>query len=451
MSIITIIRVRACHPTREQEAIPRMTTSAKKSEASGHRNMFAGAIGNAIEFYDFMIYAYLAPFFAVQFFPSYDPVTGLIATYGGFAAGMLMRPIGGILIGTIGDRIGRSLALQLTVLLISVPTFLIGLMPGYGIIGLWAPLLLILMRMIQGLSLGGEYSASVVFLVERSPPGRRGFSGSFSPLGAVLGFFLGSAVVFLCVSIVSPVDMYEWGWRIPFLASAVLTVIGFYVRKGVAPDEKRAEADLPASPIMEAFAKYWRVMVAMALGNAVAGVMGFVGLMYVVTWTVSEAGVSHALALVVNLVSLLLCGVFVLLAGKLSDRIGWKQTVMIGAAISLIGSWPAFIMLKTGSIPLMLAGATIIAVAHGLFTGPFCACMASLVPRRLRVTVIAFGYSASMGVFGGLSPMLTEYMVGKLGFTLAPALMVSAAALISLLTLLFHPIWKQSVNRFPED
>ena len=428
-----------------------MATPATTSRASGHRNMLAGAVGNAIEFYDFMIYAYLAPFFAVQFFPSYDPVTGLIATYGGFAAGMLMRPIGGMLIGTIGDRIGRALALQLTVLLISVPTFLIGLLPGYEIIGIWAPLLLILMRMVQGLSLGGEYSASVVFLVERSPPRQRGFSGSFSPLGAVLGFFLGASVVFACVSAVSPVAMYEWGWRIPFIASAVLTLVGVYVRKGIAPDESRAAAELPASPVMEALTQHWREMLAMGLANTVSGVMAFVGLMYVVTWTVSEAGVPHALALIVNLASLLLCGVFVLIAGKLSDRIGWRQTVMIGASIALVGAWPAFMLLKTGSLPLMLAGAAIIALAHGMFTGPFCACMAGLVTRRLRVTVIAFGYSMSMGIFGGLSPMVTEYLVGRLGFSMAPALLISAAALVSLLTLLFHPLWRRSSNRLPED
>jgi MHS family proline/betaine transporter-like MFS transporter len=428
-----------------------MTPPTRKSSADDHRNMLAGAIGNAIEFYDFMIYAYLAPFFAVKFFPSYDPVTGLIATYGGFAAGMLMRPVGGMLIGNIGDRIGRALALQLTVLLISVPTFLIGLLPGYDVIGLGAPLLLVLMRMVQGLSLGGEYSAAVVFLVERAPPHQRGFSGSFSPLGATLGFFLGSAVVFICVQAVSPVAMYEWGWRIPFLASALLTLIGFYVRRGIAPDERRAPAEMPAAPVREALKDHWREMLAIGLANAVAGVMAFVGLMFIVTWSVTEAGVSHSLALMVNLASLLFCAVFVTLSGKVSDQIGWKRTVMIGATISLFGAWPAFMLVKTGSLPLMLIGALIIALAHGLFTGPFCACMAGLVPQRLRVTVIAFGYSMSMGIFGGLSPMLSEYLVGKLGFTMAPALMVSAAALVSLMTMLLHPVWRKSVNRLPED
>lgn len=428
-----------------------MTEPATASRLYDRRNLFAGAVGTAIEFYDFMIYAYLAPFFAVQFFPSYDPVTGLIASYGGFAAGMLMRPLGGMLIGAIGDRIGRSLALQLSIILIAVPTFLIGLLPGYGIIGIWAPLLLVLMRMIQGLSLGGEYSASVVFLVERARPEQRGFSGSFSPLGAVLGFFLGSAVVFACVSTVNPVDMHDWGWRIPFLASVILMLAGVYVRKKIKPDARNSSAELPASPVREALVEHWREMLAMALANAVSGVVAFVGLMYSVTWAASQAGVSHSLALMVNLISLVFCGIAVLAGGRLSDHIGWKQTVMIGAAISLLGSWPAFFLLKTGNLPLMLVAALIIGLSHGLFTGPFCACIAGLVPKRLRVTVIALGYSASMAFFGGLSPMLTEYLVGKLGFIMAPALVISCGAAISLLTLFFHPIWRKSLNRFPED
>lgn len=418
---------------------------------SKRRNLIAGAIGNAIEFYDFIIYAYLAQFFAAHFFPSHDPVTGLIATYGGFAAGMLMRPIGGMVIGSIGDRIGRNFALQLSVVMISIPTFLIGLLPTYGTIGIWAPVLLLLMRLIQGLSLGGEYSAAVVFLVERASPHQRGFAGSFSPLGVVFGMVLGSAVIFICIAILSPKVMSDWGWRVPFIASAFLTLFGMYIRKGMSPDEQSPSIDPPQSPVMEAFKQYWREMLAMGLANAVAGVMGFVGFMYVVTWMVREAGISHSVALSVNFVSLLLCCLFNLLAGKLSDQFGWRRTVMMGATLSLIGAWPAFMLFKTGVLPLMIMGSLIIALAQGFFTGPFCACMASLVPPRLRVTVIAFGFSASMGIFGGLSPMLTEYLAGRLGLTMAPALMIAGSAVISLLTLTLHPLWRRHVQRFPED
>ena len=418
---------------------------------SNYRNLFAGAIGNAIEFYDFIIYAYLAQFFAAHFFPSHDPVTGLIATYGGFAAGMLMRPIGGMLIGSIGDRIGRQFALQLSVVMISIPTFFIGLLPTYETIGIWAPILLLLMRLIQGLSLGGEYSAAVVFLVERAPVNQRGYAGSFSPLGVVFGMILGSVIIFICLAVLSPAVMGEWGWRVPFIASALLTLFGMFIRKGIAPEDTSLSANPPKSPVIEAFKHHWREMIAMGLANAVAGVMGFVGFMYVVSWMVREAGVNHATALGINFVSLLLCCVFTLAAGKLSDRIGWRRTVIMGASLSLIGAWPAFMLFKSGVLPLMIMGSLVIALAQGLFTGPFCACMAGLVPPRLRVTVIAFGFSASMGIFGGLSPILTEYLAGRLGLSMAPALIIAGSALISLTTLTFHPLWRRYEQRFPED
>ena len=286
-----------------------------KPQDFNRRNLIAGAVGNAIEFYDFIIYAYLAQFFASHFFPSHDPVTGMIATYGGFAAGMLMRPIGGMLIGSIGDRIGRNFALQLSVMMISIPTFLIGLLPTYEDIGILAPILLLLMRLIQGLSLGGEYSAAVVFLVERAPSHQRGFAGSFSPLGVVLGMIMGSAVIFICMAVLGPATMSDWGWRIPFMASALLTLWGVFIRLGIKPDSTNRSATQPVSPVVEAFKDYWREMFAMFLANAVAGVMGFVGFMYVVTWMVREAGISHSIALSINFFSLSMCCLLTLLGG----------------------------------------------------------------------------------------------------------------------------------------
>jgi MHS family proline/betaine transporter-like MFS transporter len=418
-----------------------------------NRNMLAGAVGNAIEFYDFIVYAYLAHYFAAKFFPTHDPVVGMMATYGGFAAGMLMRPIGGILIGTIGDRIGRKAALQFSVVLISLPTFLIGVLPTYDDIGLWAPLLLLLMRLLQGLSVGGEYSAAIVFLVERAPKRRRGFAGSFSPLGATFGLLLGSLVAFFCVWGLGESVMHDWGWRVPFLASVVLTLIGIWLRKKIAPDTPDA-ADAQSSkhwPVMDAFKKYWREMLAIGLGNSLMGATGFIGFMYAVPWMVKQTGVSNSLAFAINVISLSVCCLMTLVAGSISDRIGRIRTVVIGAWIALCGAWPAFMLFKTGDWPLMLLGSLIIGTAHGFFGGPFCACMAGLVPPRVRVTVIAFGYSFSVGIVGGLAPVMTEYLVGHLHIHMAPALVIMLAALVSLVTLLFHPLWRHNDELFPED
>lgn len=417
---------------------------------TNRKNIIAGAIGNALEFYDFIIYAYLAQYFAQHFFSTDDPVTGLIASYGGFAAGMLMRPVGGVLIGSIGDRVGRKAALQFSVIVISLPTVLIGFLPTYDTIGLWAPALLMLMRMVQGLSVGGEYSAAIVFLVERAEPKQRGFIGSFSPLGAISGLFLGSLIVLICTAILGDEGMKEWGWRLPFIASAFLALIGFGLRKSITPDSV-AKSKAPATPIRDAFVLYWRPMLAIGLANSVMGVVGFIGFMYAVPWMVKEAGVSNTFASCINLFSLALCCIMTGLGGRLGDRIGRVKTSLIGACISLFGALPIFMFFRSGELTLMLLGSFLLATAHGLFCGPMCASMASIVPAKARVTVIAFGYSFSVGVFGGVAPMVTEYLVGKLHIVMAPALVVMGASAISVAALLLLPLWKNNDGSFPED
>ena len=418
--------------------------------SNDRRNLIAGAIGNAIEFYDFIVYAYLAHYFATQFFPSDDPVTGLIASYGGFAAGMLMRPLGGVLIGSIGDKIGRKMALQISVLMISLPTFIIGFLPTYESIGLWAPILLLLMRLVQGLSVGGEYSAAIVFLVERASPRERGFFGSFSPLGAIFGLLLGSLATFLCTLALGQELMREWGWRVPFISSILLMLFGMYLRSKIAPDSM-SKSESAKSPVLDAFRKYWRQMLSIGLGNAMTGAMSFIGFMYAVPWMIDQGGIHSTIAFSINLASLALCCAMTIVGGIIGDKIGRVKTVTLGALIALCGALPAFILFKTGSWPLMLIGSLLIGTAHGLFCGPFCACMASIVPKKVRVTVIAFGYSFSVGIIGGLAPMITEYLVGKLHITMAPAFVIMAAASISLATLVFDPLWRSKDESFPED
>ncbi len=421
-----------------------------KISSVDRRNMVAGSIGNAIEFYDFIVYAYLAHYFASQFFPSDDPVTALLATYGGFAAGMLMRPVGGVLIGSIGDKLGRKMALQISVVLISLPTFMIGFLPTYDAIGLWAPILLLLMRLIQGLSVGGEYSAAIVFLVERSPPRERGFFGSFSPLGALFGLLLGSLVTFLFTLSLGDAEMKEWGWRLPFILSIFLTFIGIWLRKKIAPDQV-PKANQAKSPIYEAFRHYWRPMLSIGLANTLTGVMSFVGFMYAVPWMIEQGGVSNTLAFIINIISLAICCCMTVLAGLLSDKIGRVNTVTMGALLALTGAWPAFHLFETGSWPLMLLGSLIIGSAHGLFCGPFCASMAGLVPSKVRVTVLAFGYSFSVGIVGGFAPMLTEYLVGRHHIVMAPAIVIMLAASVSFAALLFDTSWRSNGESFPED
>ena len=412
------------------------------------RNLVAGAIGNTIEFYDFIIYAYLAVFIAQHFFPAGDGVTAMLASYGAFASGMLMRPLGGILFGTIGDRFGRKIALQLSVVLIAVPTLVIGLMPTYATIGIAAPLLLVALRMLQGLSVGGEYAAAVVFLIESVPPRRRGFAGSFGPLGAVGGLLLGTLMTFLTTTALGEERMHDWGWRVPFVASVVLTALGVVLRRSLAPEKIERKA---GSPLREAFGGYWRQMLAIALANISTAIVSFVGFMYVVPWIERNSPPDTTMALLANLVGLVVTCTMSLVGGRIGDRIGRRRTAMIGLSVLVVLGWPAFSLLLSGSFVLMALGSALLGVGQGLFTGAFVAMMATLLPRRVRVTGMAFSYSLATGAMGGLAPLLCEYLVDRAGLLMAPALVVVVSAALSLAVIALHPMWRHNDESLPED
>jgi MHS family proline/betaine transporter-like MFS transporter len=414
------------------------------------KTILAGLIGNAIEFYDFIIYAYLAAYFAIHFFPSNDPTAAIILSYGAFATGMVMRPIGGLLMGSIGDRLGRRLALQLTVTLIAVPTLVIGLLPTYEVIGLWAPILLILLRMMQGLAVGGEYSSSIVFMIERSPPNQRGLIGSFSPMGAFLGLLLGTAVCFVCLLILGKETMIEWGWRVPFLFSLVLSFYGVWLRKSIPHEPSKTIHIGDQSPIRQVLRFHMRKVLAIAFANTSTGIVSFIGFMYIVPWAVKEAGISSNLALGFNLLNLLMVALFCVWGGHLGDRFGCVRIARLGALILLLGAWPAFALVKTGGDLQLIIGGIILAIGQGFFVGPLCAAMASLLPANVRVTGIGLGYSFSVGVFGGCAPMLTEFLLDRYELVMAPAMVIAGGALISFLAL-NSAIWKGVGELLPEE
>jgi MHS family proline/betaine transporter-like MFS transporter len=414
------------------------------------KTIFAGLIGNAIEFYDFIIYAYLASYFALHFFPTHDPVAALIASYGAFATGMVMRPIGGLLLGSIGDRIGRKMAMQLSVALIAIPTVVIGFLPTYQSIGLWAPVLLVLLRMLQGLAVGGEYSSSIVFMIERSPPANRGLIGSFSPMGAFLGLLLGTAVCFVCSVTLGQETMTEWGWRLPFLLSLVLTIVGIWVRSSLGADTKVLNSDVKHSPIKQVLKFQWREVLAITFATTSTGIVSFVGFMFIVPWSVKQVGISTNVALGINLLSLFLVSLFCILGGHLGDRYGRVRIARLGVLILLLGAWPAFELVKMGSLISIILGGLILAVGQGFCVGPMCAAMASLIPMKVRATGIGLGYSFSVGIFGGFAPMLTEYLIGRHQLIMAPAIVIAGGALISLVSLSF-PIWQNSSELLLEE
>lgn len=415
-----------------------------KTSKASVKVVLAGAIGNAIEFYDFTVYAFLASYFAAHFFPTTDPVAGLLASYATLAIGMIMRPVGGLVLGLVGDKLSRRFALQLSVVMIAVPTLIIGLLPTYETIGVLAPILLVTLRMIQGLSVGGEYSSSIVYIVEHAPPDRRGLWGSFSPMGAFGGLFLGTAACIIVGNFLGSEAMSAWGWRIPFLASILLTAVGIAVRMNLNVDAQIPGVEPSSSLLARAFLNHWWEMMAIALANTSTGIVTFVGFAYAVPWMMEMAGVSRQHALAINLYGLIAVGLLSLVGGALGDRVGRLRVSLSGLGILLIGAWSAFSLLGSSSTVEQVIGISLVALGQGFFVGPMCACMVALVPPDVRTTVISIGYSLPVGVFGGLAPLITEYVFARLGVGMAPALVIMAGAFTSLTAILLMARWPYS-------
>jgi MFS transporter, MHS family, proline/betaine transporter len=406
------------------------------------RVIAAGMIGNVLEWYDFAIYGYFAAQMGRAFFPHEDAVAQLLSTFGIFAVGYLMRPLGGALVGHIGDYFGRRVALTFSVVAMAIPTFLIGLLPGYQKIGLLAPIGLTLLRIVQGLSVGGEYTSSIVFLVEHAPEGRRGLMGALGASGATAGILLGSAVGAAFASSMSTTALDSWGWRIPFLLGLLVGIAGYILRRHVLETvvaEKRTR-----TPIVEAIQDHWRVVagfVGLCVYNAVTFYIAFV---YLVSWLQTADGIPPSRSLEINSFSMALLLPLVIAAGWLSDRIGRKPLLLLASVTGMIVALPLFWLLNHPSDVLAQAGQLGFVLLMGAYGGTLPAVLVEAAPRSVRCTAVALGYNVCFGLFGGLSPLAATWLVGRSGDELAPAFLIMASAAVTFMTLFwFHETYQK--------
>jgi MHS family proline/betaine transporter-like MFS transporter len=400
------------------------------------RAVAAGMIGNVLEWYDFAIYGYFAVAIGRNFFPHESAVAQLLAAFGVFAVGYLMRPVGGIIVGHIGDSLGRRAALVFSVTAMAVPTVLIGLLPGYAVLGIMAPVILIALRMIQGLAVGGEYPSSVVFLVEHAPGGRRGLMGAFAFCGAAAGILLGSAVGAAFAAIMPADALDAWGWRIPFLSGAIVAFAGYALRRHMA--DVAAEA-CERPPIVETIRDHgWLVgrFAALSVFNAVTFYVSFV---FIVSWLQTADGMPPARALEINTFNMALLIPLGLAVGWLTDRIGRKPCLIAATLLGLVGALPLYWVMHHESAALVLLGQFGFVLMVVLFNGVQPLIMAETAPAHIRCTAVALGYNISLGVVGGLSPLAATWLIERTGDELAPAFLIMAAAAISLLATLRFP------------
>ena len=377
---------------------------------------FASAIGTTIEWYDFFLFGVVTPLvFNKLFFPNFDPLVGTLLAYTTFFVGFISRPIGGIIFGHYGDRIGRKTVLVLTILIMGVATFLIGLLPTYATVGIWAPVMLLFLRIFQGIGIGGEWGGAVLMAVEHSPAGRRGFYGSWPQIGVPAGLLLSSGMVYL-LSYLPEADFFSWGWRIAFLISAVLVAVGLYIRLKIMETPAFTRIQESDKVVHVPFFELWRTHgknTLLGLGaRYIEGVTFNIFGVFVVGYLAGTLGLPRQTALAGVMIASAIMIVMLPIYGNLSDRIGRRR--MFGVAGILIGilSFPAFWLMQTKE-PLLvwIAIAVPFAFVYPAVYGPQAALFSELFDTRVRYTGISFVYQFSGIYASGLTPIIATALL----------------------------------------
>jgi MFS transporter, MHS family, proline/betaine transporter len=390
----------------------------------------AAAIGNVLEWYDFGVYIFFAGTIARQFFPAGDPGTALLSSLAVFGVGFLMRPLGGIIIGRIGDTHGRRVALILTIMTMAFGTVMVGVLPTYATIGVAAPILLVVARLIQGFSAGGEWGGSTAFMVEWAPPAHRGWYGSFQQASIAASLVLGSATGALITAALSADALAAWGWRVPFMFGIVLALVGLYLRRNVeeTPHYRAAEAAADGSVERPGFRAALR-----AFGFTIHWTVAFyILLSYMPTFTSQHAGVTQAQALTANTIGLIALMVLIPVFGGLSDRIGRRPLLLTSCAFFAVATLPLFwIIAGKPSFTVLILIQILFDAAIALYSGAGPAAIAEMFHTIGRSTWMTSSYALAVAIFGGFAPFIAAWLIGLTGTPLAPAFYVIAAAMVS--------------------
>jgi MHS family proline/betaine transporter-like MFS transporter len=398
-------------------------------------------IGNALEWYDFALFGQFAVILSKLFFPQHDSYVGMVATYTIFATGFLMRPIGGIIFGYIGDRYGRKVSLVVSILMMALPTALIGVLPTYEQIGIWAPIILCLIRLIQGASIGGEFSGCIAFLVEYSPMNKRGLIGSVSMISLVLGMLLGSVVAILVSKCMSVESFETWGWRVPFLIGIVIAIIGIYVRLGLRESpiylKAKEKKSLSQKPVREIFNEYLSPLF-IAIGLYLTVTVPFYSLtIFIQSYMSKYMGFSYNDALNINLMSLSILIITLPISAYFSDIYGRKRVLRYSAYGIILFIYPIIWLLHLGNFNMAIVSQAIFAILVGTYMGPIPAVLVELFPTRVRFTGVALSYNLSAALFGGTAPLVATWLVTNIR-TDSIAMYIILFVVLTLITLKYY-------------
>ncbi|MBY0287856.1 MAG: MFS transporter [Mycobacteriaceae bacterium] len=421
-------------PTVENEPPPEVTRKA----------IAASAIGNATEWFDYGIYAYGVTYVSAAIFPGETAQATLLALMT-FAVSFLVRPLGGFVWGPLGDRLGRKQVLAITIMLMAGATFCVGLVPTYAAIGLWAPFLLVFLRMIQGFSTGGEYGGAATFMAEYAPSRRRGMLGSFLEFGTLAGFSFGALLMLGCSLALGDDQMHAWGWRLPFLVAAPLGLIGVYLRSRLEDtpvfrelEQEGKTEEQTTTQFRDLLAGYWRPILQLGGMVVALNVVNYTLLTYMPTYLETQIGLTPDQSLLVPIIGMLSMMVFVPFVGLLSDRVGRKPVWWVSLIGLFVAGIPMFLLMGTN-----LAGAIIGFAVLGLLYVPQLATISAtfpaMFPTHVRYAGFAIAYNVSTSLFGGTAPAVNDWLTNATGDALFPAYYMMAACVIGALALVKVP------------
>lgn len=403
------------------------------------RAVKAAALGNAMEWFDFGVYSYLAVTLGKVFFPTGNPTAQLLSTFGAFAAAFLVRPLGGMVFGPLGDRVGRQKVLALTMIMMAAGTFAIGLIPSYAAIGVAAPVLLLVARLVQGFSTGGEYAGATTFIAEYAPDRRRGFFGSWLEFGTLAGYIAGAGLVTLMTALLSSDDLLSWGWRLPFLIAGPMGLIGLYLRTKLeetpafaAELEKaaRQERERPKVPLRDMVTGQWRALLLCMGLVLVFNVTDYMLLSNMPSYLTSELKYdeTHGLLVVLGVMALMMT--VQPFAGALSDRVGRRPVIAAGCAGFFLLSVPALLLIRQGGLLAIALGMGALGLLLVCFTAAMPSALPALFPTRVRYGSLSIGFNVSVSLFGGTTPLVVTALIGATGNVMMPAYYMMGAAVI---------------------
>jgi MFS transporter, MHS family, proline/betaine transporter len=409
-------------------------------------------VGNTMEWYDVGVFGYLITTMGPVFLPEADKTVQTLFLLGTFAATFIARPIGGVVFGWLGDKVGRQKVLAATLMLMAASTFAVGLLPGYAQIGVWAAALLVLLKLVQGFSTGGEYAGATTFVCEYAPDKRRGFFASFLDMGSYIGFALGAATVSILQVILGQAAMEDWGWRLPFLVAGPLGLIAIYFRNRI-EESPQFQATLGAQEAASTAAAardntaakgpvgimktHWRpIVLAMILAGA-ANTVGYALTSYMPTYLTESKGYDPVHGTLLTIPVLVVMSLCIPLTGKLSDRIGRRPVLWIGAGSTILFAVPAFALIGIGEAWSTLAGLSLVAFPVTFYVANLASALPALFPTSIRYSGMGIAYNFSVAIFGGTTPFLIQGLIESTGNDMAPAYYLMASSVIGAIAIYF--------------